>query len=178
MRISAVLPVVFAAATYADLAAVQAAFATINTNLATFDTAILALTPGTIPVDALTAKSQAVVSALNSGTTIVQAIAPVSLQDALTLFQSAESLVTGYNKTVTDLTSQQSVFSAANLNGFVVTQLQGQRAAGQAFIAAAVSRLPQFVQSAANQQAQAAITSMEKGITAFGGSLRKMRFRG
>jgi hypothetical protein len=178
MRISAILPVVFAAATYADLAAVQVAFAAINTNLATFDTTILALTPGAVPIDSLTAKSQAVVSALSDGTVTVQAIAPVSLQDALTLVKSAQSLVNGYNKTVTDLTGQQSVFSAAKLNGFVVAQLQAQRTAGRAFIAAAVSRLPEFVQSAANQQAQAAITSMEEGIRAFGGSVSKMRFRG
>lgn len=178
MRISTVLPAVFAAVAYADLAAVQAAFATINTNVASFDNSILALTAGTVPVDDLTSKSQAIVSALGDGTTTIQATVPVSLQDALTLVQSAETLVNSFNKTVTDLISQQSIFSAANANSFVVTQLQGQKTAGQTFIAMAVSKLPDIVQSAANQQAQAAITSLNMGITAFGGSVRRMRFRG
>jgi len=175
MRVSAILPVAFAAATYAaalvprDLATIQGAFDTINSAVLTFDNAVLAIS-GTPDEADLTAKANDIVTQLNAGTSTVTATSSVSLIDALSLVSSSNTLKNSVSKTITDLTAAKPDFTA-DQDATILQQLYDQRSASQTFIAAVITKVPDSVKSIANTQAQAVITAINAGITAYGGTV-------
>jgi hypothetical protein len=176
MLVSSILPIAFAATTYAaaivprDVATIQGAFDGINTAVVAFDAAVLAFS-GSSGTANLGAKSQSVITQLSSGTAAVTATSSVSLTDAISLINSAATLRDNFDKTVTDLISKKSVLDAVpGASALVLAQLQLLKTGTQAFIAAVVSKVPQSVRDIATTQAQAVIISLNRGITAFGGS--------
>jgi len=159
-----------------DLATIQAAMASVDDTVTTLDQSIGSLSASSdinSAISDLVSKSQAVVSALNSGTTTVQGTSAVSLTDALSLVSSSNTLVNNVNKTVSDLIGKKDIISGAGQNGVVLDQLNAQKSAAQPFIAAIVSKVPSVVSGIANTQAQQVITALDNGITAFGGSVRR-----
>lgn len=183
MRVSTIFSFVFIGTAFAapsfdkrDLAAFQSAFGAISSATQTFDTAVKALSSSSGVEDAkadLTAKSNAIVDAVNSGTTTVNAQPALSLGDSVSLLSLSNTLVGNVNTTINDLTSKKSFIDAANEDAFVVSQLQSVKSASQTFIAAVVSKVPSSVQNIANTQAQQVITVLNTGITTFGGSVKK-----
>lgn len=161
-----------------DLSTFTAAFAAIGSAISNFDTSILALTPTsdiTTAIADLTTKSNEVLDALNTGATNINATSVLSLTDSLSLLNLSNQLVATTNTTINDLISKKSIIDAANEDAFVVTQLTAVKSATQGFIGAIVTHVPSAVQSIANSQAQQVITVLDSGITAFGGTVAKVR---
>jgi hypothetical protein len=188
MRVSTIFTFLFAGSAIAapsknilkrDLQAFKDAFGAVSSAIMTFDTAVKALTStadvGTALPD-LTDKSNAIVTALQSGTTSVSAQPVLSLTDAINLLSLSSTLTSNANATVTDLISKKSFIDAAGEDGFVVTQLTNVKTAAQAFIAAVVSKVPDSVKSIANSQASQVITALNTGITTFGGTVTRRLF--
>jgi hypothetical protein len=180
MRISSAIPLAFAAASYAavlpsrDIATIEAQFSAINSEVVAFDNDVLAIS-STPDTDLLTAAAQAVVDQLNNSTAIVTDTAAVSVLDAINLVSDSNTLTNSVNKTITDLIAAKPAFDAAGASGEVLSQLEDQKTASQAFIAAVVSKVPDSVQSIANSQAQNVIAALDTGITAFGGTVSRVR---
>jgi hypothetical protein len=185
MRVSTISSLLFTGAVIAapskfakrDLAAFQSAFGAVDTAITTFDTAVKALTPTTdisTVLPDLTTKAEAIVTALNDGTTSVNAQPALSLTDSVSLLSLASTLTSSANETVTDLIAARSEIDAAGEDSFVVTELTNVKTASQTFIAAVVSKVPSAVQGLANSQASQVITALNTGITAFGGTVSRM----
>ncbi|KAF2665525.1 hypothetical protein BT63DRAFT_417082 [Microthyrium microscopicum] len=180
MRFSNLITLALTGLVAADLATIQGEFTKIQAAVTNLDNSINGLTSSTDPttaINTLVSQSNAVTDALNSGTTTVSATDDLSLTDSITLLSSSNSLVSAVNTTVTDLENKKSIVDAANADGTVVTQLQQQKTASQAFIAAVVSKVPSAAQSIANNQAQAVVTDLNNGIVFFGGSASKRAAR-
>jgi len=161
-----------------DLSTFTAAFAAVGSAISNFDTSVLALTPTSdIPtaITDLTAKSNAILDALNTGATNINASAVLSLTDSLSLLNLSNQLVATTNTTINDLIAKKSIIDGANEDAFVVTQLTAVKSATQGFIGAIVSHVPSAVQSIAQSQATQVITVLNSGITAFGGSVTKFK---
>jgi hypothetical protein len=158
-----------------DLATITSAFDAISASVGRLSTGIGSITTDTNPqsaIDTLTTLSADVVSNLNSGTSSVTPTSALSLGDSITLLQSSKTLVTTVNNTVTDLIAKKPILDGAtNADGIVVQQLQDQKTASQAFIAAVVSKVPASAADLANQQAQQVVSALNRGITAFGGTV-------
>lgn len=159
-----------------DLAAFQSAFGAVSDATNAFDTAVKAVsTPADVNNNLadLTAKSNAIVSTLTSGTTTVNAQPALSLTDAVSLLSLSSTLATAVNTTIDDLIAKKPLVDAATppQTSFVLTQLQSVKTAAQTFIAAVVAKVPDSVKSIANTQAQSVITALNRGITAYGGSV-------
>lgn len=153
-----------------DLATIQAAFSEISTAVAALDAGVGALTPETDPqsaIDSLTKLSNDVVATLQTQTTAVAGTSALSLTDSLSLLSSSSALVNAVSGTVDELISKKSIVDAANAASLVLEQLNAQKTASQAFIAAVVSKVPSSVSGIANQQAQQVVTALEKGIAAY-----------
>jgi len=188
MRVSTIFTCLFAGSAIAapsksilkrDLQAFKDAFGAVSSALTTFDTAIQALTPSTdvgAVLPDLTDKSNAIVTVLQSGTTSISAQPVLSLTDAVSLLSLSSTLTGNANATVNDLISKKSIIDAAGQDAFVVTQLTNVKTASQAFIAAVVSKVPDSVKSIANSQASQVITALNRGITAFGGTVTRRLF--
>jgi hypothetical protein len=163
-----------------DLATIQGAFTNISSAVNTLDAGILSLTSTTDPASAISlleTQSQSVTDALNAGTATVTPTSALSLGDSINLLSSSQTLVNNVNKTVQDLESKKSIIDNANADAIVVSQLQSQKVASQAFINAVVSKVPSSVSSIANSQAAQVITVLNDGITFFGGSVSKRSFQ-
>jgi len=161
-----------------DLSTFTAAFSAVGSAISDFDTSVLALTPTSdIPsaITDLTAKSNAIVDALNTGSTNINASAVLSLTDSLSLLNLSNQLVATTNTTINDLISKKSIIDTANEDAFVVTQLTAVKSATQGFIAAIVAHVPSAVQSIAQSQATQVITVLNTGITTFGGTVSKVK---
>ena len=180
MRISLAIPLTFVGASYAavlvsrDIATIEAQFTAINSAVVAFDNDVVAIS-GTPDTDLLNAAAQAVVDQLNNSTAIVTDTDAVSVLDAINLVSDSNTLTSSVNKTITDLIAAKPAFDAAGASGEVLSQLEEQKTASQAFIAAVVSKVPDSVKSIANSQAQNVISALNTGITAFGGTVSKVR---
>jgi len=161
-----------ATAAVLDLPTMKAAVASVESALTTLDNAVLALSPSsnkeTVAAD-LTSKSEAVLAALKAGTTTIKGTSAISLTDAIS-FQSASKKLTDIaDKTVTDLIIKKPIIDAAGQTKKVAEGMEAQSAATKDFIAALTDKLPSAVRSIAANSAAQANTSLQKGITAFGG---------
>jgi len=161
-----------------DLSTFTAAFSAVGSAISAFDTSVNALTPTSdisTAITDLTAKSNAILDALNTGATNINASAVLSLTDSLSLLNLSNQLVATTNTTINDLIAKKSIIDAANEDAFVVTQLTAVKSATQGFIAAIVAHVPSAVQSIAQSQATQVITVLNNGITAFGGTVSKVK---
>lgn len=157
-----------------DLAAFQSAFGAISDATNTFDAAVKAVSsPADVNTNLpdLTTKSNAITSALSSGTTTVNAQPVLSLTDAVSLLSLSSTLATAVNTTIDDLIAKKPLVDAATppQTSFVLTQLQNVKSGSTTFIAAVVAKVPDSVKSIANNQAQSVITALNRGIAAYGG---------
>jgi hypothetical protein len=163
-----------------DLATVEAAFANITTALKQFDTDVNALNASSnvsTSVATLSSDANNVLAALNTGTTNVDATSPLSLIDAINLASVAQGLGTTVNTTINDLIAKQPIINAAGNDPLVVSELQAQYNATQAFINAVASKVPSDVSGIAEQDGQTALNSINNGIVAFGGTAQSKKFK-
>lgn len=175
MLVSTILPFTLLGAAFAapsptlvqrDLSTFTAAFAAVGSAISNFDTSILALTASSdIPssITDLTAKSNAILDALNTGSSNINASAVLSLTDSLSLLNLSNQLVATTNTTINDLISKKSIIDAASEDAFVVTQLTAVKSATEGFIAAIVAHVPSAVQSIAQSQ----VTSLHSASKTF-----------
>jgi hypothetical protein len=155
-----------------DLAAFRTAFGAVSNATNIFDAAVKTLSSSddvNTNLADLTAKSNAIVTALTTGTTTVNAQPALSLTDSVTLLTLSNTLATAVNTTISDLITKKPFFDDADPSqtSFVLTQLQSVKSAAQVFIAAVVAKVPDSVKSVANTQAQTVITALNRGITAY-----------
>lgn len=163
-----------------DLATVEAAFTNITTALDQLDTDVNALTADsnvTTAVATLTTDAQNVLDAINTGTANVNATSALSLSDALSLVSDAETLDNTVNQTITDLIAKESIINAAGDDSLVLAALEAQYNATEAFIAAVASKVPSSVESIAEEEGQSALTSINNGIVAYGGTAESKKLR-
>jgi len=163
-----------------DLATVKAAFANITTALNQFDTDVNALNTNSNVADAvatLSSDSNNVLTALNTGTANVDATSALSIFDAINLASVAQGLGTTVNTTIKDLIAKEPIINAVGNDPLVVSQLQSQYGATQAFINAVASKLPSSVSGIAKQDGQTALNSINNGIVAFGGTAESKKFK-
>lgn len=155
-----------------DFATFQTAFTAVGNALTAFDQSVLALTPTSdVPtaVSDLTTKSNAIVDALNTGATNINATEPLGLTDSVNLLSLSNTLVTTANTTINDLISKKPIIDAAGQDALVITQLQAVKAASYSFIGAVTTHVPSSVSSIAAQQAGQVITIINNGLAAYGG---------
>ena len=163
-----------------DLATVEAAFANITTALNQFDTDVNALNASSNVAGAVTTLSSDannILTALNTGTTNVDATSALSLFDAISLASVAKSLGTTVNTTIKDLIARQPIINASGNDPLVVSELQAQYNATQAFINAVASKVPSGVSGIAKQDGQSALNSINNGIVAFGGTAESKKLK-
>lgn len=163
-----------------DLATVEAAFANITTALNQLDTDVNALNANSNVADAvatLSSDANNVLTALNTGTTNVDATSPLSLSDAISLASVAQGLGTTVNTTINDLIAKQPIINAAGNDPAVVSELQAQYSATQAFIDAVASKVPAIASGIAKQDGQTALNSINNGIVAFGGTAESKKLK-
>ena len=163
-----------------DLDTVEAAFANITAALNQFDTDINALNISSNvsgAVATLTSDASNVLSAINIGIASVDATSALSLTDAISLASVAQGLGTTVNNTINDLIAKEPIINAAGNDPLVVSELQAQYNATQAFINAVASKVPSVVSGIAKQDGQSALVSINNGIVAFGGTVESKKFK-
>lgn len=151
-----------------QVATINTAVQQIMTSLTALDTSINAIQG---PADAMkvVAASNNVQQTLQTSTTMVNAIQPISLTDALGLQQTTGALTTQVNTVVTDLTAKKAIIQQAGQTQTTLQSLQQQRAAADGFAKAVTSKVPANVQNIAANQAGMVSAALDKGIAAFGG---------
>jgi len=159
-----------------DLATIQAAFQAVEGALNTLDTSIKGIT-GAANVADIVGKSKAVEQALKDGTTKVSGSGPISLTEALQVQTASTKLTSLTTQVINDLIAKKDVITQAGQAKTTVDNLQAQKTASDAFVKAITSKVPSAVQSIAATAAKSVGDSLTKGITAFGGSAKRMLFR-
>lgn len=149
-----------------DLQTIQTSIAAVGTSLTALDGSIKAIQG---PADAMKVlgMSQMVNQALTDATTKITATQPITLTDALTLQQSAQTLTTTAGTTVTDLIAKKAIIQQAGASAATLQNLMQQKTASDALAKAVVAKVPANVQSIAQQQTAMISTSLDKGIAAF-----------
>ncbi|QDS72092.1 hypothetical protein FKW77_003369 [Venturia effusa] len=149
-----------------DLQTITTSIQSVGTALTALDTSIKAIKG---PGDAMNVvgMSQMVNQALADATTKISATQPITLTDALSLQQSAQTLSTTATNTVTDLIAKKDIIFQANAGPLTLQNLQAQKTASDALAKAVVAKVPANVQSIAQQQTAMISTSLDKGIAAF-----------
>lgn len=149
-----------------DLQTIQTSIQAVGTALTALDTSIKAIQG---PGDAMKVlgMSQMVNQALTDATTKIAATQPISLTDALTLQQTAQTLTNQAGTTVTDLIAKKDIIVKAGASAATLQNLMQQKTASDALAKAVVAQVPANVQSIAQQQTAMISTSLDKGIAAF-----------
>lgn len=140
----------------------------IDTQVKSLDTAIQGYNGG--DATSLLTASQAVLSATSNGVTTVNGATSISLNDALTLQSSVQTLTTDLNQTISDLVAKKSQLVAAGQGGTVEQNLQQQLTAAQSLSTAIASKVPSSVSSLAQQLSQGIVNAINTGVTAFQGT--------
>ncbi|TID20718.1 cell wall protein [Venturia nashicola] len=149
-----------------DLQTIQASIQTVGTALTALDGSVKAIQ---VPGDAMKAlgMSMMVNQALADATTKIIATQPITLTDALTLQQSAQTLTATASTAVTNLIAKKAIIQQAGASAATLQSLMQQKTAADALAKAVVAKVPANVQSIAQQQTAAIGTSLDKGIAAF-----------
>jgi len=149
-----------------DLQTIQTSITSVGTALTALDTSIKAIQG---PADAMKVlgMSQMVNQALTDATTKITATQPITLTDALSLQQSAQTLTTTASTTVTDLIAKKAVIVQAGAQAVTLQNLMQQKTASDALAKAVTAKVPANVQSIAQQQTAQIGMSLDKGIAAF-----------
>jgi hypothetical protein len=149
-----------------DLQTIQTSIAAVGTSLTALDTAIKAI-QGPADTMKVLGMSQMVNQALTDATTKITATQPITLTDALTLQQSAQTLTTTASTTVTDLIAKKAIITQAGAQAMTLQNLMQQKTASDALAKAVTAKVPANVQSIAQQQTAMISTALDKGIAAF-----------
>ncbi|KAF2183585.1 cell wall biogenesis protein [Zopfia rhizophila CBS 207.26] len=118
----------------------------------------------------LQSASDAVQSAIESGTQKVSNTDPISATDALQLQPIIESLTASVNTTVNDLIAKKSDFVSAGIGGVVLQALQSQKSASQDLSDAITSKVPEALRGIASQLSSGITDALQRGIIAFQGT--------
>lgn len=151
-----------------QVATINTAVQSITDSLTQLDTAIKAIAGPADAMKVLTASNN-VQTTLQTATTMVMGIQPISLTDALGLQQTTGALTTQVNTVVTDLTAKKAIIDQAGQTQATLQGLMQQRAASDGFAKAVTSKVPAGVQNIAANQAGTVSAALDKGIAAFGG---------
>jgi hypothetical protein len=157
-----------------DLAVFTTAINNINASLVAFDVPVQALTPTSdIPtaiVD-LTAKASDVISAINTGTTNIQATDPLTLSQTIGLVTPASAVGKTANSTLNDLISKKDILINGGQQAAVISLLDTLRTSSTAFATAVVAKVPAQLKSTAQELAGSVTTALNNAIVAFGGNV-------
>ncbi|KAF2189277.1 hypothetical protein K469DRAFT_737163 [Zopfia rhizophila CBS 207.26] len=118
----------------------------------------------------LQSASDAVQSAIESGTQNVSNTDPISATDALQLQPIIKSLTASVNTTVNDLIAKKSGFVSAGIGGVVLQALQSQKSASQDLSDAITSKVPEALRGIASQLSSGITDALQRGIVAFQGT--------
>jgi len=151
-----------------QVATIQTAIKNVGTALTNLDTSIKAVNAAGDTAKIL-AMSQAVQTALTTGTTMVMAGQAITLQDALGLQQTTGALTTQVTTVVTDLMAKKAIIQQAGQTQTTLQSLMSQKTASTAFAKAVTSKVPAGVQNIASNQSSMIGAALDKGIAAFGG---------
>jgi len=151
-----------------DLATIQGALGNISKSVTQLDTDIKAITGTPDDVTRVQASSNAVQMTLQTSTQQVMGTDAISLQDAITLQQTAGGLTTSVMTTVMDLLAKKAqVNMVPGGKDMVVARLKQQQTAANTFAAAVVSKVPAVAQNIAKQQTDQIAAAFAMGIQMF-----------
>ncbi|KAK3076492.1 hypothetical protein LTS18_012864, partial [Coniosporium uncinatum] len=181
---AATIPLLFASASYAatpsrvldsrapslverDVATITQVLASINVKVTSLDTAVQGFSSD---ISTVKSASDAVLAAIQDGVTQVKATTEITITDALTVQSSVQELTVTVKGVVGDLTSKKEAFVSAGEGGIVLTALQEQKSASEELASAITGKVPEALQSLAQQLSAGISESLQEGITAFEGT--------
>jgi hypothetical protein len=151
------------AAAPADLPTIKNSLTTIIDTLTVLDTAVKSLTDKSDPLASfkdLTAKSGAVLKALQDGTKSVSSTTPITLTEAIGVQPLSGQLNTIADQVVTDFIAKKPLIVNQKRSKEVVDAMQAQSAATGEFVKAISDKLPSAVRSIADASAKKGIESL------------------
>lgn len=116
---------------------------------------------------AITAKSDAVVAAINTATTTLAAATALDVEGAATLVKPSHHLVEETVATINDLIAKKAVIASANAVGTVLAQLKTQQAAAQKLIATISAKVPADTKAVTADIGAQIDAAIAKGLAAF-----------
>ncbi|KAK3059382.1 hypothetical protein LTS18_011001 [Coniosporium uncinatum] len=181
---AAAIPLLFASASYAatpsrvldsrapslverDVATITQVLASINVKVTSLDTAVQGFSSD---ISTVKSASDAVLVAIQDGVTQVKATTEITVTDALTVQSSVQELTITVKGVVGDLTSKKEAFVSAGEGGTVLAALQEQKSASEELASAITGKVPEALQSLAQQLSAGISESLQEGITAFEGT--------
>jgi hypothetical protein len=162
MKLSPVLGLI--GATVAQLAVMQKAIGNIQTALGQLDTAVKGLSSDPNSAAPVLQASQGAGTVIKQATSDITASQTLSLQDALSLQNVANSLTTAVQTTVSDLAGKKAVLDQLGVTSVAVQTLQQQKTDSAALGKAIVSKVPAIGQNIAQQSIDKINTAIDDGI--------------
>ncbi|KAI9658555.1 MAG: hypothetical protein M1821_002115 [Bathelium mastoideum] len=153
-----------------DAQTIITALDNVNTAASTLDAAVKAFDGSAGDITTLNSDAAAVLSAIKTGTTNVEATSAISDSDALSVASTTETLITTLNQTIDDLIAKKATFDSSGQSGTVLSDLEQQENASTALGNAIVSKTPSDLSSIAESLTAQITAAFQNGITAFGGS--------
>jgi len=151
-----------------DLQTISGALGNIQKSVSTLDTDIKAISGQPSDVQKIQADNMMVQQTLQQSTQMVMGTQPISLNDAITLQQTAGGLTTAVMTTVMDLTAKKAqIMMAPGGKDMVLQGLMQQKTAANGFAQAVVSKVPALAQNIATQQTGQISAAFDMGIQAF-----------
>jgi hypothetical protein len=157
-----------------DITVFKTAITNINAALVAFDTSVQAYTSTSDPPSAiadLTAKSSDIASAIDTGTTNIQATTALGYGDTISLVTPSQSLSATANSTLNDLISKKDIITENGQQAAVISILSMIKASSTAFAGALVSKVPSALQSTVQEVAGKVTDAFNNAIVAFGGTV-------
>jgi hypothetical protein len=151
-----------------DAASITNVLTGITNQINAVDAIVKSYTGGS--VDALTAASDKLLSAITSGTATAKASAPLSDNDAESIAMSVVTLNTSTAAVVDDLIAKKSLFDSQSppVGGTVLKSLQDQAAASQDFATALTALVPADIAAVAASLSADIAANLARGIKAYG----------
>ncbi|KAI9702656.1 MAG: hypothetical protein M1820_006162 [Bogoriella megaspora] len=150
-----------------DVQTILTALNNVNSAAGRLDTAVKAFDGSSGAVTTLTNDNAAVLSAINTGTTNVQATTPISDNDALTVASTTQTLINTLNTTIDDLIAKKATLDRVGQSPTVLSDLRQQNTASTALGDAIVSKVPSDLSSIAQSLTAQISQNFQNGITAF-----------
>lgn len=181
MQLFALFSMLFVALAVADIAVLQKAISVVNDALTALDTTLLTFKSGDA---ALTKKlidqTEAVQTALTTGTSQINGTTPISLIDALSLQQSANALLANVKTTMADMATKAAEIEKATdgTSAILIKSLKAQKVGAQDLADVLITKVPTVVKTLAKNAIGQVVAAIEKGAAAFTGKLMRLRFEG
>ncbi|KAF2670476.1 hypothetical protein BT63DRAFT_439507 [Microthyrium microscopicum] len=151
-----------------DLQTINGALGNIQKSVMQLDTDIKTISGQPGDVQKIQTDNMMVQQTLQQSTTMVMATDAISLNDAITLQQTAGGLTTQVMTTVMDLTAKKAQINMIpGAKDMVVQGLMQQKTAANSFAMAVVSKVPALAQNIATQQTGQISAAFDMGIQAF-----------